>query len=599
MSREIYLSSADEDTWLVKSNVSYSFFSKIPERKRSEGDFSTYLVGATSTTQEVIDANVDKIHFMDRFSEIQYADIKRRTYVSERVREQTAAYKTCKVLPARYILCDDRITPFQELAAANIHVSQDGFGLFMEQGTGKTFSVITAVDNLPKGARVIVVCPNSVRYNWQREIQKFSQRNTKVEVMRGGQMKRLEKLITLMTETGQDATVCVVGYDSIQGMWEYLHMVEWDMAVLDESHMIKGPKTKRWEVVKKLRDRAKKRVVLTGTPVANTIMDLYTQLEFLYPGCSGFIDYQAFKRFFGVYEKAIGDDSRSKLVGIQNMPVMKDILSRVSFVITKKEALPDLPDKVYDVEEVEMTTEQAEAYEKLASDLMLKFEGMDDDNPLVVNNILTQLMKLAQITSGFINIPEIKDEEGETIAEKKRIHFSPNPKVERLIEILKEKGPHEKTLVWTCFTHDIERIAKACEMEGIKAVTYNGNTSIDDRLEAERAFNEDDDCKVFIGNAGAGGVGLNLLGYPPGEPDRSQCNADHAIYFSQDWNSIKRSQSEDRSHRRGTRVKIRVTDMCIIGTIDQTIRERVVEKRMGAFDITDVRAILKEIANRG
>jgi SNF2 family DNA or RNA helicase len=447
---------------------------------------------------------------------------------------------------------------------------------------------------------VLIVCPKQVRLNWQREIKEFCKVETHVEVVRGSQIDRISALIDAKRASRTaHLSVAVMGYDSIPGTWEALKLMKWSLCVADESHFFKSHSTKRWSFMEKLRETCDKRIACTGTPIANSINDLWTQLEWLCKGASGFNSFAAFKQHFGVYDRR-GDGSFERFLGLQNVPIIKDRLSKYSFSITKKEAMPSLPDKLYDVVEVEMTEDQMLAYEKMKTALQFEIEGVmnSDLNPSVqVNNILTMLMKLAQITSGFIKTPDVKDAMGDVIAKGTIITFSPNPKVEALSEILLAKGKYDKTLVWAHFKHDIQKIKLMCDTIGIKAVTFDGGTSDDNRAEAERAFNNDDDCKVFIGNPGAGGTGLNLLGFPPQDPSASQCNANHTIYFSQDWSSLKRSQSEDRNHRRGVRTCIQVTDLCIANTIDEQIRERVASKRLNALEITDVRDLLKNIFN--
>jgi SNF2 family DNA or RNA helicase len=205
------------------------------------------------------------------------------------------------------------------------------------------------------------------------------------------------------------------------------------------------------------------------------------------------------------------------------------------------------------------------------------------------------LLRLAQITSGFYKWNPTYNEEGEVVAEGGVDRFDPNPKIEALIEILKEKGPNDKTIVWANWIQDIKSIRARLEQEGIGCVTFYGGTKEDDRAIAEYEFNHNADIKVFVGNPAAGGTGLNLLGYPPGEGDDYPSNCNHVIYYSQDWSSIKRSQSEDRAHRRGTREPVRITDLCIPRTIDEEIRARVLKKRINAASIADVREILRNV----
>ena len=265
---------------------------------------------------------------------------------------------------------------------------------------------------------------------------------------------------------------------------------------------------------------------------------------------------------------------------------MKDRLAKYSIQFSKEEVLPDLPKKIYDIHEVEMAPQQAQIYKQMQQDLLARI----DDEEISVTNALTMMLRLAQITSGFVVIDSVMSDEGEELREKSTKAFDENPKLEAVREILAEKKPGEKTIIWACWRQDIAALKALC---GDKAVVYYGSTSQEDREMAEWKFNCDPETTVFIGNPATAGVGLNLLGDYLKNPGDTNC--DHVIYFSQDWSPIKRSQSEDRAHRRGVRQQVRITDLCIAGTIDETIRARVVEKRMNAMEISDIRSILKEL----
>lgn len=602
MRKIVHISSADENTFVVTGERDYGFLKELMERKQNQKNYASWIVAATDTNVDIIACKADEIHFDDEFAQTLYNSIALRTRMSEKLREQTAMYKESKIVPpgADKLRWHPDSSPYQRVAAYNAHLSE-GYNLFMEQGTGKTLTAIERMSNLPEGSRCIVITPNNVRLNWVKELEKFCMVPFKVNVMRGGQLNRVDALVETFKRTGEHLSVAILGYDSIAGSWDALQIAKWELAILDESHYIRNPSTKRWRYVERIRDTAKKRMCLTGTPFANSINDFYCQFEFCGKGFSGFTNFKAFKKFFGIYDKA-EDNSYETFLGLQNVPILKDRLSRYSFIITKKEALPDLPDKVYDIEEVEMSEAQEAAYNKLAEELSFEIEtelaNAENNQALVVNNVMTMLLKLNQITSGFLNVPAEIGPDGVEIHPKRTVQFMPNPKLERLMEILDAKGADEKTLVWCSHVYDIKAIEAACQRNAIKAVSFYGGTSEDARAEAERAFNEDALCKVFIGNPAAGGTGLNLLGYPPGNPDAATSNADHVIYYSQDWSSLKRSQSEDRNHRRGTRVQVRITDLCVPNTIDVQIRERVVEKRTQALEITDLRALLREVLNR-
>lgn len=522
-----------------------------------------------------------------------------------------ASYRETKIAPEHSLEFSSELplATYQEVGLVNSFASE-GYGLFMEQGTGKTAVAIATACNIAKKvkakfnrpARILIVCPNNVRLNWRTEFENFGTVQGKVSVVRGDAMARINFILRGLQYTEEDFyTALVCSYGTLVESWEALGVVSnFDLAVLDESHYIKNPSTKRFQYALKLRDKATKRLVLTGTPISNTPLDLYAQFEFMGAGWSGFRSWKNFKQFYGVYEKSA--DGFESLVACQNLPMIQERLARCSFIISKKEALPDLPEKVSDIVDVEMSELQNKAYKSLRDSLAVEIETrLSSDEPkfLVVNSILTQLLKLAQITSGFFSVGAEIDQNGSVLSEGSIEIFEPNPKIEALLELLKDKKPEEKTIIWACWTQDIRRITEACKLNGIDVVSFYGATSEKQREEAERRFNFDPTCKVFIGNPAAGGAGLNLLGYPPGAPEGYTTNADHTIYFSQNWSAVARSQSSDRNHRRGTRVPVRVTDLCVAGSIDEEIRNRVLQKQQTALEISDLRKILSTVLSGG
>ena len=303
---------------------------------------------------------------------------------------------------------------------------------------------------------------------------------------------------------------------------------------------------------------------------------------------------------------------REVMTGLQNLPFMKERLARYTFFVRQADVQPDLPDRVYDIVEVDISSYQTNIYTQMRDQLAIEASSALDaaefgsNRNLVVNNVLTKMLKLAQITSGFIKYPQVLDEmTGEVFSEEAIDRFDPDHKLESLIHMLKRKDPNDKTIVWSCWVPNIRTIRARLEIEGIDAVSFYGATKDADRVIAEERFNCDPNCRVFIGNPLAGGTGLNLLGYPPEghevyaktgkTPDDWQTNANHVIYYSQNWSPTARSQSEKRAHRRGTREPVRITDLVVPGTIDQEIREVVAVKQISAMEVSDLRKILNSV----
>jgi SNF2 family DNA or RNA helicase len=626
---KMYQVSVFDGTRCQASWQSHRFAERIPERKQlSQTSYGfEWSFAATDITAVLISISwkPEQIHFFDEFTRLSYQYLIATYHASNFTAETAARYKEYKEVPGLRVLRvnwmdmeieqftvtdlemheDFPLSPYQQVAT-HCALNNEGYALFMHAGTGKTPVAIATWCNeaikpdRKRAYRTLVVCPKNVRVNWVDEIEKFASIKGKVSVLRGGAINRIKILLdAMMCEPDEQFTTVIVSYETMRIMIEALKRIEWDLVVLDEGHFIKWPGTKRAKASMILREVGRRRLLLTGTPVANSPLDIYSQLEFLGKGWSGFISWGAFKEFYGVFDKH-AQNGGDKLVALQNLPFMKERLASKSFIITKEEALPDLPDKVYDVIEVTMIPEQRKAYDQIRRDLILEIERdlenvEESKKSMVIQNSLVKLLRLAQITSGFVTWDAVLTEDGDVISPKEIEFFSPNAKIDALVEVLKEKGPNDKTIIWACWIPDIKAICHRLNAEGISHVSYYGGTSDKAREDAIGRFNGDIATKVFVGNPAAGGVGVNLLGYPPGHPEEATTNANHVIYFSQDWSSIKRSQSEDRAHRRGTREPVRITDLCVAGTIDEEIRARVIKKRTIAFEILDVRNILKAV----
>jgi SNF2 family DNA or RNA helicase len=271
----------------------------------------------------------------------------------------------------------------------------------------------------------------------------------------------------------------------------------------------------------------------------------------------------------------------------------------MAYIITKEEAMPYLPKKQYDIFEVEMTEPQRIAYENLRVNLIHECQNTIDstngqNRALIVNNILVKLLRLAQVTSGFLKLAQKVDDMGNIVLPEEVQYFDPNPKLDGLCELIKQDPDrNHKTIIWALWHADINAITKRFKELGNDHALFYGLTKDPEREKSERRFNYDPNCRYLIGSAASGGVGLNLLGHPPDGNDKD-CTTDctHVIFYSQGWSHPHRSQSEDRPHRRGTRVPVRYTDLQIPGTIDAEIRARVTMKRAQALEVSDVRQIL-------
>jgi superfamily II DNA or RNA helicase len=623
------------EQWGYPSLDAKGFFDRIPEReiadrKGTDADLrDTFKLAATDFTALLIKTlwPEERVVYRTDHARLLVDFLVARFHRQSAFAEQLARFKVLGEVPsvpaayapwyAEHPDADVRLAPYQE-AVCRASLGLEAIAWFMEQGTGKTAGSIQRVCAEAGRKRaetgrmyyVLVVCPPQVRLNWKNEFSRFATRAGKVVVCRGGQPKRIS-LLTKAISADPDCEygVSVISYDSLVESLDAFKRVPWDLVIFDESHRFKSHVTLRAKCMMELRESSRQRMLLTGTPIGNSVMDLFSQLEVLGEGLSGFSTWKAYREFHGVWE-SVDEGARGvdRLVRVKNVPLLQERLSRLSFMITKKETGLQLPDKQPQTIEVEMTAAQADVYQQIQQQLALEIEdalsGQVDS--MVIENVLTKLLRLAQVTSGFVTFPEIRSEEGELLREKKITRIDgANPKMDALVEFLKDedRDPRAKTVVWACWREDIHHIHERLTREGIEHELYYGSTKQNLRDDIVHRFNHDPKLRVLVCNAQTAGEGLNLLGYCPdkhcashhdGDGSRdTYCDA--AVFFSQTWSALSRAQAEDRVHRRGTKHPIQLIDLTVPGSIDEEIRDRVMEKREMARTVTDVREILESV----
>jgi hypothetical protein len=530
-----------------------------------------------------------------------------------------------------------KITPYQRVAAACASVVP-GYGLWMKPGTGKTLTTIVAMDYLAKRHkqielqrltqdpnytvrpyRVYITCPKDVRINWVAELKKFSTTRGKATIYEGCSLTR-QKIMLQTVVAPSSITEGEFGYDWVAIIGSYgvqwrdaeslaktavrnfnggvITEPLWDLMIEDESHYIKNGKSQQSKGAKKLRDASARRLALTGTPMPNSISDLYAQLEFLGAGYSGFKSLKQFNKFYKrIVEIEVQTGNAAftveRGVGMLNAPLIKERIARYCFTITKEEAL-DLPPKLQSVVGVTMTPQQAAVYERALRSIVVEAEnelngsaGDGRNYRMLLNNVLKKMTRLTQITSGFYVTDKIVDDDGKVLALGEVHRFDPNPKLELLIEHCKRLPKESKCIIAACWKQDIRTISARLGIEGIDHVLYYGDIKSKQREINLGRFNTEQGIQFMVGNPRTFGIGRNILGHAD-----EHTNADHVFIFSQGPRSDVREQLEDRINRMGTRVTSYYRDFIVPNTIDEQWRELVVNKRDVQISVQDVRGIL-------
>jgi len=446
------------------------------------------------------------------------------------------------------------------------------FGLFCEQGTGKTWMALADAERAYAAGKInalLIVAPKGVHTNWtRREIPEHVEAPTKVAAYLAGSKSAQKSIEALHREGGDKLRVLSINIDALNtdtGFKTSVKFLERHRAIMvvDESHRIKTPNTGVTRRTLALGRRAVARRIATGTPLTNMPSDLYSQFEFLRPGLLGFDSYRAFVAQFA---EILPDDHhmmrhimksskfKPQLIARdrdgeprwRNLDQLRELLEPHVYRVLKRDCL-DLPEKIYQTRFFELSARQQEVYRRLERRLII--EHGDD---LLAVHALAARTKLQQITSGFVNV------EGEPFYVAKD-----NPRLALLREIVQDQ--QGQFIIWARFTEELTSIKLLMDQLDIPSVEYRGEISARDREAAVDDF-QSGKATAFIGQPQSGGLGLTLTA------------AKTVIYYSNDFNYGTRTQSEDRAHRKGTMSHVVYIDLVATDTIDEAIARNLQRK---------------------
>ena len=459
------------------------------------------------------------------------------------------------------------------------------YALLLEMGLGKTRICLRTAAHLFKNRKInglLVVAPKSIIRNWaEKEIPAHMPDVLKrIVLWKPGTKKFDQDLHSIRAGSKLQLHILVVNIDSVntdRGYNEIERFLETHdtLMVIDESTIIKNWRAERTKITIKLGEKAKYRRIMTGTPVTNSPLDIYSQFDFLKHGCLGSTNFYGFRNTYAVLKKRyVNGRSFDEIVGYQRLEKLQSILKPISFRKLKSECL-DLPEKIYQVRLVELNKEQKKYYEEIKEEAMAYLEsGEVVTAPLVI----TQILRLRQSLCNITNV----DGRDIFLSEK-------NPRIDEILNILEEaKG--QKVIIWSCFVSSIKAIRDAIAKEyGPNSVgCIYGDVDAKtrqlyvDKFQGEVPENEQ--IQYLVMQPRTAGYGLTLTA------------ATVVIYADSDWSLEVRQQSEDRCHRIGQKNKVTYIDIVAAGTIDEKIREALVEKKDLANLVTGdaLKAMLKD-----
>lgn len=400
-----------------------------------------------------------------------------------------------------------------------------------DMGLGKTLQVISLLSSDGSGKPSIVVCPTSLIYNWKSEIEKFSP-DISTLIIAGASSERMELISSV-----NDYDLILTSYDLIKRDIEYYERFEFKYCILDEAQYIKNSSTQNARAVKLLNGEV--RFALTGTPIENSLADLWSIFDFIMPGYL-----LSYKKFKDKYEIPIVRDGNNDMLQRLNKQVQPFILRRL-----KKDVLKELPDKIETITYAQMEEVQRKLYAAELMKLNKEFRKEIDEKGYEKSQIkiLSMLTRLRQICCDPALCFDGYD--------------GGSAKLELCMEIVKnsiENG--HKILIFSQFTSMLRIIEKKLRQNGIEYFVLTGVTKSIERLRLAKKFNFDR-TPVFLISLKAGGTGLNLTG------------ADVVIHFDPWWNISAQNQATDRTHRIGQNNKVQVFKLIAKNTIEEKIEK--------------------------
>jgi non-specific serine/threonine protein kinase len=426
-----------------------------------------------------------------------------------------------------------------------------------DMGLGKTLQTICFLQHLAEkypGETHLVVCPTSLIYNWEAELNKFAPR-LKYHIHYGADRVFDKKAFS-------KAHLIITSYGMVRSDIEHFCQYQFGYVVLDESQAIKNPGSQITRAVQLL--KARNRIALSGTPVQNNTFDLFAQMHFLNPGILGTQEF--FKTEFATPIDKNGD--AEKIAGLRQL-VYPFMLRR-----TKEQVAKDLPDKTEMVLWCEMNPAQRKIYNSFK----------DHYRETILGRIAAEGMGKSSIyiLEGLTKLRQICD--SPAILNEKESYPNESIKLEELVREIEENTGHHKALVFSQFTSMLQLAAQALQQKNISYLYLDGSTTADKRKKAVRQFQEDDTVRVFLISLKAGGVGLNLT------------SADYVYLIDPWWNPAVEQQAIDRTHRIGQVKKVFAYRMICKDTIEEkmlSLQEK--KKALAAGLLTDEAGFIKKL----
>ncbi|MNM85660.1 hypothetical protein D3C81_977850 [compost metagenome] len=359
----------------------------------------------------------------------------------------------------------------------------------------------------------MIVAPTSLIYNWDNEFKKFSP-DLKVGIFHSNEV---------LIDNLKECDIILTTYGLVRNHIESFKKIEFDYCIIDEAQNIKNSLRKNTAAVKEI--KSKVRFALTGTPIENNLLELWSIFDFIMPG------YLFPRKYF-----------EEKFIEKEDMETLRLLVKPFILRRTKSEVVKELPDKIEKKMLISMTSEQKNIYKKYVSDVKKKIKE-NKGNKIEIFSYLTRLRQVCLD-------PSILFEE----------YTGGSGKLNVALELIEKQNKEGgKILLFSQFTSVLKKIEPILKERNIEYLYLDGSTSSKERINLVDEFNKKDNIKVFLISLKAGGTGLNLT------------SANFVIHFDPWWNPAVEAQATDRAHRIGQKNIVEVIKLIAKGTIEEQI----------------------------
>ena len=420
-----------------------------------------------------------------------------------------------------------------------------GVALLMEMGTGKSLTAIAVAGRLwlgQKAERMLIVAPLSSLGVWQEEFRKFANFEYSLAILNGSESKKIEKLRQIPTHGLQ---VAVVNYESAWRMEQELAKWDADLIVCDEGHKIKTHNIAASKCMHRLGVKTRYRMLLTGTIITNKAIDVFSPYKFLNPAVFG----NSFYAFRNHYFDMTGYGNHTPVMKSSMADELTRRIHSIAFRATKAECL-DLPETTEIVQRVELEPQAMRLYQQLVRDSYAQIKGGE----ITAANVLTRLLRLSQLTGGFLR--------GDETDRVERISSAKLDALSDIVDSAAQEGG--KLVVIARFLPEIDAITAMLERKSIGYALISG--AVKDRDEQVRRFQADPDVTVFVGQIATAGLGITLTA------------ADKMVFYSLDYSMSNFEQTKARIHRVGQRNPCTYIYLVADGTVDGKVLKALRDK---------------------